>query len=349
MTVAQASDAYLKFQNIHGENMLFNYLIDSTKIQKLIFTFTTLLFVSINTHAQPTEPETLTVGRPDGSHIDYYILEPQGTSPSDILLLVLQGSDCNSVLRINSIFSDYKNVWPEADLLLIEKYGLHKKLSYDANAERKDCPAAYLKNDNPTQRVTDAKAVLDVVRKNHTYKHIVVVGGSEGALIANLLAASVDYLSATIAFNGGGRWFLDDVLHSITSEYKNADEAKESVEGFTEFAQQILTSEPFDMAVSGHGYEWFHQMLTLDQLDVLQKVHSPLLITQGGMDVSVSPTKVNEMMLVLQESQKNNIKYLTYEKLDHGFKNSDGRSERKSVVNDMNAWLKTILIKNPNN
>lgn len=42
-------------------------------------------------------------------------------------------------------------------------------------------------------------------------------------------------------------------------------------------------------------------MLSIDQLDTLKKVRSPLLIVQGGMDTSVSPQKTNEMMLRLKE------------------------------------------------
>lgn len=70
-----------------------------------------------------------TVSRPDGSDIDYYLAHQVIESESDTLLLILQGSDCNSVLHIDSILTDYKNVWPQADILLIEKYGINKKLN----------------------------------------------------------------------------------------------------------------------------------------------------------------------------------------------------------------------------
>lgn len=89
-------------------------------------------------------------------------------------------------------------------------------------------------------------------------------------------------------------------------------------------------------------------MLSLDQLDTLIKVNSPLLIIQGGMDTSVSPQKTDEMMLRLKELGKSNIEYRRYEALDHGLKNSDGTSLRKEVVSDINMWLRPKL-SNPNN
>ncbi|MFM4680347.1 hypothetical protein ACEUD4_18600 [Aeromonas media] len=108
------------------------------------------------------------------------------------------------MLNIDSIFTDYQDVWPEADVLLVEKYGIDSKLKYSTDPARKDCPAQYLEKDTPTQRVADIKVVLDTVRKDGQYKRFILLGGSEGAVIANLVTADIDYLDATISFNGGG-------------------------------------------------------------------------------------------------------------------------------------------------
>ncbi|WP_421199676.1 alpha/beta hydrolase family protein [Aeromonas enteropelogenes] len=84
-------------------------------------------------------------------------------------------------------------------------------------------------------------------------------------------------------------------------------------------------------------------MLSLDQLDTLKKVDSPLLIIQGGMDTSVSSQKTDELMQRLKDLGKNNIEYRRYEALDHGLKDSNGKSQRKEVVKDMNIWLRSRL------
>ena len=284
---------------------------------------------------------TRTASRDDGSPISYYLV--QHAHGADTLLLILQGSDCNSVLKIESILTEYENVWPEADVLLIEKYGINRKLKYSSDPARKDCPAQYLEKDSPAQRVADIKAVLDTVRKDGQYKRFILLGGSEGAVIANLVTADVDYIDATIAFNGGGRWFIDDVSHSIAVKHKNPEEARKEIDDFKGFAEHVLNNKPFELDVSGHGYHWWQQMLSIDQLDILKKVKSPLLIVQGGMDTSVSPQKTDELVQRLKELGKNNIEYRRYEALDHGFKDSDGENQRNEVVSDMNSWLKTNL------
>ncbi len=300
-----------------------------------------LLLLLLTCSVSAKDIMTRTASRDDSSHISYYLVPH--SYDTDTLLLILQGSDCNSVLKIDSILTDYKNVWPEADVLLIEKYGINRKLKYSTDPARKDCPAQYLEKDSPAQRVADIKAVLDTVRKDGQYKRFILLGGSEGAVIANLVTADVDYIDATIAFNGGGRWFIDDVSHSIAVKHKNPEEARKEIDDFRGFAEHVLNNEPFELDVSGHGYHWWQQMLSIDQLDTLKKVNSPLLIIQGGMDTSVSPQKTDELVPRLKEFGKNNIEYRYYEELDHRLKNSDGKSLRKKIVSDINFWLRSTL------
>lgn len=298
-------------------------------------------FLFLTSSVNPQEIMTRTASRDNGSPISYYLV--QHAHDTDTLLLILQGSDCNSVLKIESILTEYKNVWPEADVLLVEKYGINRKLKYSTDPARKDCPAQYLEKDNPAQRVADIKVVLDTVRKDGQYKKLILLGGSEGAVIANLVTTEVDYIDATIAFNGGGRWFIDDVSHSIAAEHKNLETARKDIDGFKGFSEHVLNSKPFELEVSGHGYHWWQQMLSIDQLDTLQNIKSPLLIIQGGRDTSVSPQKTDELMQRLKDLGKNNIEYRRYEKLDHGLKDSDGKSQRKEVIIDMNMWLQSKL------
>ncbi|MDU7781420.1 hypothetical protein [Aeromonas caviae] len=185
---------------------------------------------------------TRTASRDDGSFISYYLV--QHAHDTDTLLLILQGSDCNSMLKIEPILTEYKNVWPEADVLLIEKYGINRKLKYSTDPARKDCPAQYLEKDNPAQRVADIKVVLDTVRKDGQYKTFILLGGSEGAVIANLVTADIDYIDATIAFNGGGRWFIDDVSHSIEVKHKNPKRREKRSMTLKSLPSMCLTANP---------------------------------------------------------------------------------------------------------
>ena len=291
--------------------------------------------------AQTTETEYKLM-REDKSFIHYYLTRFNISDSSDSLLLVLQGSDCNSVTKIKSVYELYSSVLPNSDMLLVEKYGISSSLAYDKNPERKDCPASFIANDSLSQRVQDAESALNVVMSKKKYKDVILIGGSEGAVVANLLSAKLPFITATISFNGGGQKFIDDVIYNISKTSKSASEANDAISGITGFSQHIVNSGPSEIVVSGHGYKWWKEMLVADQLNILDKVINPVLIIQGGEDIAVSPEKVNSMINKLQSKSKGNIHYQFYPHLDHNFKNLKGNNEFDKVTLGMKEWLKGL-------
>ena len=292
--------------------------------------------------AYDSNREFLTIERGDGSVIHYYVDKAVNKSVADILLVVIQGSDCNSVLYSSFIHEVIRNVWQDADLLLVEKYGITAGLPHNTDVERQDCPATYVEHDNPTQRVKDLNAVLMQLTADRRYRKIIVLGGSEGATIAVMLASTTKFPDATIAINGGGRWFLDDVLYDI--EHRSpAASAMEDTEGFREFSRQVLSGKPFDTQKSNHGFGWWHDMLEIDQQALLSRVSTPVLIVQGGKDTAVSPVAVNQMVEYLLHQGKKNIDYLIYHHLNHELKAADGQNEAVHVMTDIHSWVQTRI------
>lgn len=278
----------------------------------------------------------LTLLREDKSSIRYYLdaAVPGETSPA--LLVILQGSDCNSVRHIRLV-TPMRQVLPAADLLTVEKYGIDDRLPYREEVPRQDCPDAFVQHDTPQRRVSDVTQVLQAVSARNGYQKVAVLGGSEGAVIANLVTASSGLVDATLAFSGGGRWFIDDVRHSV------ADAPKEEKAGLNAFLQQVLTAPPFPLNASDHGYAWWHGMLNIDQLATLRSIKTPVLIVQGDQDRAVSPGAVGKMIAELRADGKTNITYLNYPALDHVMRRENGESEMTRVVADMRAWLEKQL------
>ncbi|BBN81167.1 alpha/beta hydrolase [Pseudoalteromonas sp. A25] len=307
----------------------------------LKLTLTLLWFLSSSINASELLRNTYQAQRTDGSSIIYHLLKNNTDKSAHTLLLILQGSSCNSVLNIDSITSQYRNVLPNSDLLLIEKYGLDEQLPYSDNPERNDCPYAYLLNDSPQTRLADTSIVLDKVKQEFGYKTIALLGGSEGAVIANLVAAQNTDIDAVITFNGGGRWFIDDIKHNIRSQYQNDVDAQKDINEFIGFSNYILSGAEKHITVSGHGYKWWHEMLSMDQLNTVKAISQPMLIIQAQADSNVSPSQVKSLQSSL--IAKPNIEFKYYSGLDHKFKDSQGESQLPLVIKDMNTWLKTKL------
>jgi len=278
----------------------------------------------------------LTLPREDGSSIHYYLDAAVPGQSSASLLVILQGSDCNSVRHIRLV-TPMRQALPAADLLTVEKYGIDDTLPYREAVPRQDCPDAFVQHDTPQRRVSDVTQVLQAVIARNGYQKVAVLGGSEGAVIANLVTASSGLVDATLAFSGGGRWFIDDVRHSA------ADAPKEEVAGLNAFLQQVMTAPPFPLNASDHGYAWWHGMLNIDQLATLRSIKTPVLIVQGDQDRAVSPGAVGKMIAELRADGKTNITYLNYSTLDHVMRRENGDSEMTRVVADMRAWLEKQL------
>ena len=279
----------------------------------------------------------------DGGEV-FYFLE-QGSTHSDTLLLAFQGSDCNSVLNANfteSVRTHFRTM----DLLFIEKPGITPSLSYDPNPEREDCPPMYLEQDNPQRRAEDALAVIREVQSKREYKNIVVLGGSEGGLVAVLVAEKSNEINAVISINAGGPYFIDDVLHNIRAT-SPAEKLEEELAGFKGFASHILNSQPSPLVVSGHGFLWWQVVLGLNQSEFLKKIQAPVLAIQSENDESVSPAHTIEMVNNLQELGYGNIELLTYANLNHALADGDGVNHISDVLNDAKGWLNRVLISEP--
>jgi pimeloyl-ACP methyl ester carboxylesterase len=282
------------------------------------------------------------VKRDDGSNVQYYLHLKRPKRYTKALLAILQGSDCNSVRKIKAI-GKLRKVYPDADMLTVEKYGITKALGYSDEVERKDCPDDYLLHDNPEQRVSDLDKVISILRKNYHYSKIIIIGGSEGAVVANIITAQADYIDATVLFGGGGRFFLDDLLHGIKfNGFTNGftkEELSKNIEAFKKFAQHVLSHEPFELSMSNHGYWWWRKMLSIDQEELLFKISTPVLIVQGGEDNSASPQKATEMVKSLQAKGKTNIDYYFYPGYDHSLNLSSDDNSSKKVIKDIKNWL----------
>ncbi|MBS9431902.1 alpha/beta hydrolase family protein [Photorhabdus hainanensis] len=270
--------------------------------------------------------------RHDGSEITYYLKQKGGNN----LLVLIQGSDCNSIANNKFVNDTFSDIYPDSDVLTVEKYGINASLPWSDAVERADCPKAYMSSDTPEQRVKDYIQIIGYLKHQNKYKKIIVLGGSEGAVVANLITSQVNYIDRTVSLNGGGRHFADDVIHSIRSE-ASPEYLNEAIKGFRDFQQEIATGNNMNhIEMSNHGANWWRVSLGIDQYKVLNQTKSPILIIQTLNDNSVSSSSAIKMK---EQLKKDNITFYQYPGLNHGFRNSEGVLQITPIVEDIKNWL----------
>ncbi|OBU02128.1 hypothetical protein [Morganella psychrotolerans] len=280
----------------------------------------------------PGAVQSGSLARRDGSDAHYYILHQQA-EPTRRLLVLMQGSDCNSAKNNRFMIDTFGGAFADHDILLVEKYGITDALAYDnSDGEREDCPVETMFNDTLSVRVSDYTAVLN--RLKGDYDSVVVLGGSEGATVAEHVGLASPVVSAVVAVNGGGRYFLDDVTYSFRRGPKPL--AESDIVGFVEFTDAVKKNEvPGDLLVSQHGVRWWREFLAVDTQQVLNDQKKPVLVIQTLNDTNVNVPSFKQMQKEVVDPQ---VTFKTFDNLDHYFKDEEGQRQTTQILMAIRDW-----------
>jgi len=293
-----------------------------------------LLLVSIALFSTSVATANERFYREDGTEIHYYLDNPNAEN----LLVIFQGSDCNSVRKMESVNTIWNAYAPDSALLTIEKYGIDDSLPY-ASGERDDCPADYLQHDTMAQRIKDGVQLIEALQGS--YQEITLAGGSEGGSIALGVAAQLPNLHAVLALNSGSSSFQHDIEFSIQQTVPAA-QLDEVLNGFRQFVEQIKNSkESFPIEVSGHGYAFWKDALARDLLQPLKEIEAPVLVMQSSDDKSVDPERTRQEIEQIIASGATKVTLKMMPGLDHGFRDASGTSRLREQIEYAAAFIKS--------
>ena len=286
---------------------------------------------------------TNALSRFDGSQIQYHV-DRRGHEGTQPILLMLQGSDCNSIKQHPRI-DEYLDIAPNHAVLFIEKYGLTDSLPWSVSDARDDCPREYLEHNTLNQRALDALQVIAHLRRSEPWwnKQLVIVGGSAGSMVASQVAAMVPETTLLVIFGFGSRYFRQDLFDSIESSFASSGmpETKVASELSAIKAQfEAMRENPSTVLFSsGHSYAYWAGMLEFDQLVSLSQVAVPVLAVHGARDQNSSPQGARDLVASLKKSAGTQVEFREYPELDHGFRDQSGVSHTSRVVRDMALWV----------
>lgn len=328
-----------------------------TVIKKITYIFCAIFCFGVvfaDTHPRFEMQDLESILREDGSEIYYDLRKTQDGSQIQksaqkprVLLVLIQGSGCLPISQQSQTMRLLATVMPESDQLWVEKRGLESVLleAPDEQIHLENCPLDYYTYESLSQRVQDYTEVITALSKE--YDEIILLGGSEGATIVGLLRQRSLPITAAIALNGGGQYFFDDILWSISQTVPDPEKSilLAEITGFIKMMQAISDDEleQFTDYSSNHSARWWREMLNLDMADVWKQSDISLLMIQtlGDNNVSVPAAK----LMFEDLSDYAHIQVTTYSELDHGFKDADGNSHIVTVTTDIQKWLHQVLNK----
>ncbi len=195
--------------------------------------------------------------------------------------------------------------------------------------------------------VADADAALSFLAKRREVRRdrIFILGHSEGAVTALILAARHPKIVAGLALMAGPARNLADVIRDQMIHLSLAglpkDKAAERLANFDKIvaalragkrpSKDVMTDT--EWKASRRSIKWLTDHLKLRLADYVHKVRCPVLICQGAKDVQVSPDKdARRLAAMLAKAGNKDVTLKIFSGLDHLFKPEPGVSSMKSYM-----------------
>jgi pimeloyl-ACP methyl ester carboxylesterase len=225
-----------------------------------------------------------------GRTVTYHLSRPSHPAP---LLLMIQGSGCSLVLQGTGA-ATYSTVY---DLVPLAAEGRFAVLAVEkpgaaANANggsAQGCPATFNEEFTADRWLVALRAALDDARRQPGIdaRRMLVLGASEGAVMASLLASRDRQVTDVIAVGGSGTTQLFDFLAAAYARCFNRSECVADVEKQT----AAIGADPNSITkfAWGHPYRRWSSFFAVDPGDELVRSRARVYLAFGTADASTPP------------------------------------------------------------
>jgi len=275
-------------------------------------------------------PAHLTLGRPSGPPIDWY-LDRQSASGKQGILVIAQGSGCASVVNNRNVEAA-KSLLPDFTVVTVEKYGVAPSA---APGGQDDCSQAYWAHHTVTQRVEDYSAVIGRLKKAAWWNgKLALFGGSEGGAVVQILAARVNADASVIFSSATGIPFRDAFVQVIPPEL--AVQAPSQLE---RARRNPLSPEVW----GGNSLRWWADIADRPLWEDALRARGALLVVQGARDRSNPVSSARAFRDQFATRHRGNLTYWEYPDYDHAMVDSSGVSRLSEVLSRISGWLRAKL------
>lgn len=286
------------------------------RIQSLLFLFLTFAFIgalggcaSITPQPDEVKQDTLHASPftfKDGGRALYYSFILGKPSIESALIFFVSGSGCASVKgRFPSYFDPIQHQL-DARVFVLQKRGIEEISNGNS------CPSTFALTDYFDQTVVDQMEFINhqLVMQPATPKTIVLMGASEGAVVAAKIA-SMDSRITHLALVGGGGWTVRENLQVLSRRiwYLSAPEEKLAA----------IAADPTSITKSawGHSYKYWSSLLDVNIGSLLLSLDIPIVMAMGEKDESVPIESAYALKKRFVKHEKKNYHLYVFPNSDH--------------------------------
>jgi alpha-beta hydrolase superfamily lysophospholipase len=279
----------------------------------------------------------LTVQRLDGTDILYYLTTPSTKEPVP-LILVLQGSSCTSAYKSASNAGSSVDR-TNAARLDVEKYGLNKSSVA--------CPQSYLNNNTLDQRISDYLRVIQVLRgKSWWNRQLIIIGGSEGAVLTPILATYLPETSKIVIMAGNTAWSMRESMlflqeKRLRTQGLDQQTIQADLKVMTDTFREAQQNPSINKIYLGNTntFKWWSSILEVRPLNFMLDLEFPILLVHGDLDFATPVENARATAEIFKNKSKNNLTYIEYPGLDHHWTDASGKNQTQKVFADIFSWI----------
>jgi len=298
---------------------------------QFIFFVVTSAFLHEAMAERVVDESTITI---KGEQRRYYRLhdsEPLGDLP---VIVLLNGSGCDD---FGSEFQGFFKKYPAPlDVYFLDKPHVKKK------ADGTRCSTAYQKTDQLNRRVSDTIDFMELepILRARANRSIAILGFSEGAAVAPIVASKskkIGWLAA--AGGGGGLTQGEEVL--VFADRGVAPYAKPFSKKIFLKEYALIQADPnnWKKKFFGHSYRYWSSHLFYDPIPTYAKLDIPIVAAMGDRDESVPIESGRALQKYFSMYPERNFRFITYPNADHGFRTAQ-KNYTNTFVAGLARWFK---------
>ena len=298
-----------------------------------------LLCLTTSCFSQENEqPIHMQIKRLNDSYIDVYYNKP--TADKMPIMVFCQGSGYDS--NTEGFLGVIKQFEKQVVGLAIEKQGVKYGDLGDKLTQE------YITNNTIQNRLYDYLRTLQYMRTNAEWWNgeIYIIGGSEGGLLAGMLACFYPDVKGVSIFSFGGglnfgeAWPISSGLQLKAEGATNKDVEKKI--NVVKDSIQMIRQEPiFSKSYSGvdNTYAWWNSIIDLRLQNCLLDLNIPINLVQGSTDIMAPPISARTLKESFIKEGKTNLSYKEYEGYDHAYFDKEGNSHLVEVITESIDWV----------